>query len=96
MSRDFIQKITAPNGSMFTGSGTNSYLIGKNDLTLVDPGPKIDAHIEKLAEFSSSTEAFDHFEGLGDNAIPPILPKFIKQDGKWIGFFPGEEGYENV
>ena len=53
-------------------------------------------NIEKLAEFSSSTEAFDHFEGLGDNAIPPILPKFIKQDGKWIGFFPGEEGYENV
>ena len=48
MSKDFIQKITAPNGSMFTGSGTNSYLIGKNDLTLVDPGPKIDAHIEKL------------------------------------------------
>ena len=53
-------------------------------------------NIEKLAEFSSSTEAFSYFDGLGDNAIPPILPKFIKKDGEWVGFLPGEEGYENV
>ena len=53
-------------------------------------------NIEKLAEFSSSSEAFDHFEGLGENAIPPILPKFIKRDGEWVGFLPGEKGYDNV
>ena len=53
-------------------------------------------NIEKLAEFSSSEEAFNYFQGLGDNAIPPILPKFIKRDGEWIGFLPGEEGYDNV
>ena len=48
MSREFIQRVTASNGSVFTGPGTNSYLIGKDDITLVDPGPKIDAHIEHL------------------------------------------------
>tara|TARA_A100000164_G_C21883365_1_gene761424 strand:+ start:57 stop:836 length:780 start_codon:yes stop_codon:yes gene_type:complete len=53
-------------------------------------------NIEKLNEFSSSSEAFDHFESLGDNGITPILPKFIKKDGKWIGFLPGEKGYENA
>ena len=53
-------------------------------------------NIEKLAEFSTSTEAFNHFKGLGNNAIPPILPKFIKREGEWVGFLPGEEGYENV
>jgi 8-oxo-dGTP pyrophosphatase MutT (NUDIX family) len=53
-------------------------------------------NIEKLAEFSSSTEAFNYFNDLGNNAIPAILPKFIKRDGQWIGFLPGEEGYENV
>lgn len=46
----FIKRVTAGNGSMFTGPGTNSYLIGTNDLTLVDPGPKIDNHIENLIE----------------------------------------------
>ena len=54
------------------------------------------SNIEQLAEFSSAFEAFNYFEGLGDNAIKSILPKFIKQDGKWVGFLPGEEGYENV
>ena len=48
MSRDFIERVTASNGSVFTGPGTNSFLIGRNDITLVDPGPKIDAHIENL------------------------------------------------
>ena len=54
------------------------------------------SNIEQLAEFSSAFEAFNYFEGLGNNAIEPILPKFVKQDGKWIGFLPGEKGYENV
>ena len=35
---------------LFTGPGTNSYLIGTEDITLVDPGPKIDAHLSNLLE----------------------------------------------
>ena len=54
------------------------------------------SNIEQLAEFSSAFEAFSYFEGLGNNAIESILPKFVKQDGKWVGFLPGEKGYENV
>jgi hypothetical protein len=38
---ELIQKITAPNGGVFTGQGTNTYLIGKNEITLIDPGPNI-------------------------------------------------------
>ena len=47
---DLIKKITAPNGGMFTGQGTNSYLIGKDDITLIDPGPNISEHIEAILE----------------------------------------------
>ena len=54
------------------------------------------SNIEQLAEFSSAFEAFNYFESLGYNAIESILPKFVKQDGKWVGFLPGEQGYENV
>ena len=43
-----ITKITAPNGGVFTGQGTNTYLIGQEDITLVDPGPNINEHIEAL------------------------------------------------
>jgi hypothetical protein len=50
MSRDFIQRITASNGSVFTVPVTNSFLIGRKDITLVYPAPRIYAHIEYLVE----------------------------------------------
>ena len=52
--------------------------------------------LEALAQFSSREEAFNHFKDLEDGAIPPILPKFIKKDGAWIGFLPGDNGYESA
>jgi glyoxylase-like metal-dependent hydrolase (beta-lactamase superfamily II) len=45
---DLIKKITAPNPSVFTGKGTNTYLIGKQDISLIDPGPNIPEHIEEI------------------------------------------------
>jgi glyoxylase-like metal-dependent hydrolase (beta-lactamase superfamily II) len=46
-----VQRITAPNPGMMTGPGTNSYIIGdetKGDLAMVDPGPDMPEHIERL------------------------------------------------
>jgi len=45
---ELIKKITAPNPSVFTGQGTNSYLIGNKDITLIDPGPNIQEHIDEI------------------------------------------------
>ena len=43
-----LKKITAPNGGVFTGEGTNTYFLGENDITLIDPGPNIPEHIENI------------------------------------------------
>lgn len=43
-----VRRITAPNPSPMTFHGTNSYIIGKNNLAIIDPGPLIDAHLEAL------------------------------------------------
>lgn len=43
-------RLTAPNASIMTGPGTNTYLVGKDDITVVDPGPNIDSHIQKILE----------------------------------------------
>ncbi|MDA9154281.1 NUDIX domain-containing protein [Gammaproteobacteria bacterium] len=53
-------------------------------------------NLMKLNEFSSRDEAFNYFQHIEDGGIPAILPKFIKKDGEWIGFLPGEEGYEDA
>lgn len=39
-----IRRITAPNGGKMTGSGTNTYLVGKNQVAVIDPGPDIESH----------------------------------------------------
>ena len=44
----FVTRIIAPNPGVMTGPGTNAYLVGGDELALVDPGPAIDSHIEAL------------------------------------------------
>ena len=53
-------------------------------------------NLEKLDEFSSYTDAFNFFNDHGDRDIPTILPKFTKVDGAWVGYLPGDEGYDDV
>ena len=36
-----LKKITAPNGGVFTGEGTNTYFLGENDINLIYTGPNI-------------------------------------------------------
>ena len=43
-----VRRLTAPNPGMMTGPGTNSYIIGNRDLTVIDPGPEIASHIDAL------------------------------------------------
>jgi len=43
-----VRRLVAPNPSMMTGPGTNTYLIGENDVAVIDPGPAIADHIENI------------------------------------------------
>jgi recombination protein RecT len=45
-----VRRLTAPNPSMMTGPGTNSYLIGDihSGYVVVDPGPPDAEHVERL------------------------------------------------
>ena len=62
-----IKKITAPNGGVFTGDGTNTYLIGHKDITVVDPGPNIASHLDAILKE-------------GDNNIKRIIVTHTHKD----------------
>ena len=51
---ELVKKITAPNPGVFTGGGTNTYLVGREDLTLIDPGPNIKEHIDEIIRVSEN------------------------------------------
>ncbi len=48
-----VTRIVAPNPGAMTGPGTNSYLVGEGDLAVIDPGPLVESHIEKIIEASN-------------------------------------------
>lgn len=45
-----VRRILAPNPSVMTGPGTNTYLVGRGDLAVIDPGPDDPRHLERVAE----------------------------------------------
>jgi glyoxylase-like metal-dependent hydrolase (beta-lactamase superfamily II)/8-oxo-dGTP pyrophosphatase MutT (NUDIX family) len=50
-----VRRLTAPNPGYMTGPGTNSYLVGDDDmLAIIDPGPDDAQHVEALLRESGA------------------------------------------
>jgi glyoxylase-like metal-dependent hydrolase (beta-lactamase superfamily II)/8-oxo-dGTP pyrophosphatase MutT (NUDIX family) len=43
-----VVRLIAPNPGMMTGPGTNTYLVGEQDLAVIDPGPDVESHVENM------------------------------------------------
>ena len=91
---DLIKKITAPNGGVFTGQGTNTYLIGKDDITLIDPGPNISQHIEtildegrdKIKRILVTHTHIDHSPAakiISKELNIPLLGRLVDRESEW-------------
>lgn len=53
---DGVVRLTAPNPSMMTGPGTNTYLVGHERLVVIDPGPELPEHRSALVEAIAGRE----------------------------------------
>ncbi len=47
---DHVVRIVAPNGGPMTGPGTNTYLVGADELIVIDPGPDDESHVQAIVE----------------------------------------------
>ena len=52
--RPGIRRLVAPNPSIMTGPGTNTYLFGTNEVAVLDPGPVIDSHLEQIQQVADA------------------------------------------
>jgi glyoxylase-like metal-dependent hydrolase (beta-lactamase superfamily II) len=48
LGRYEVARVRAPNAGMLTLSGTNTWIVGDRPAWVVDPGPLIDSHLERL------------------------------------------------
>jgi len=49
-----VRRLVAPNPSMMTGPGTNTYLFGSEEIAVLDPGPVIDSHLQCIQEIAAA------------------------------------------
>ena len=56
--RPGLCRLIAPNPSVMTGAGTNTYFVGESELVVVDPGPEDDQHLARLIEHGGDELAF--------------------------------------
>ncbi len=49
-----LRRLLAPNPSMMTGPGTNTYLIGSKEIAVLDPGPIIESHLQAIQDIAGA------------------------------------------
>jgi glyoxylase-like metal-dependent hydrolase (beta-lactamase superfamily II) len=67
-----IERVLAPNPSVYTLEGTNTWIVGADPAIVIDPGPPIEAHMEEVLRAAGRVSHVlvthdheDHAEGAG-------------------------------
>jgi glyoxylase-like metal-dependent hydrolase (beta-lactamase superfamily II) len=47
---DFVARLVAPNPGPLTGAGTNTYLVGQQEVAVIDPGPDDPVHLRAILD----------------------------------------------
>lgn len=102
---DGVHRVIAPNPGLMTGPGTNTYLLGHKNITVIDPGPPMAGHIDAIAAALDQLDARlerilvththpDHSPGaalLAERFRVPVIGASIENDGHQdLSFSPTE------
>ena len=55
-----LKRIIAPNPSPMTFWGTNTYILGTNELAIIDPGPAIQSHFDAIMNSLNKNQSITH------------------------------------
>lgn len=79
-----IFRITVNNANAFTGYGTNSYIIGKNQLGIIDPGPEDEAHFATLLRIIAGRPVTHIFVSHTHRDHSPLSARLKRETGAII------------
>ena len=79
--QDGLMRLTAPNPSPMTSTGTNTYILGKKELLIIDPGPNSEAHLRNIMEvipkYTKVTHILITHSHLDHSGLAPKLSKIL-------------------
>ena len=80
--QDGLLRLTAPNPSPMTSTGTNTYILGRKELLIIDPGPNSEAHLRNIMEvipkYTKVTHILITHSHLDHSGLAPKLSKILK------------------
>ena len=99
-----VRRITASNSSVMTGPGTNTYLVGRGQIAVIDPGPLDDTHIDAILQACAGKLRWvlvththpDHSPGakrLAEITGAQVLGNVIADDGRQDTSFQPARGF---
>jgi glyoxylase-like metal-dependent hydrolase (beta-lactamase superfamily II) len=88
-----VVRVTAPNPGMMTGPGTNSYLVGTNEVVVVDPGPDEASHVDALVDAGRGRIRWIVVTHTHPDHAPAAAPLAERTGAEIIGFAP-RDGFE--
>jgi len=91
---DGIRRILAPNPSPMTWRGTNTYLLGRRDVAVIDPGPDIPAHLAAILGALGPGQRITHvFVTHSHVDHSPLAARLARETGaRVLGFGPSGTG----
>ena len=92
-----LRRVLAPNPSTMTFRGTNTYLLGQDDVTVIDPGPDDPAHLAALMQ-ALAGEVVTHIVVTHAHLDhSPLARRLADRTGAQVwGFGPPEAGRSAV
>ena len=87
-----IRRLLAPNPSMMTGPGTNTYLFGVSEIAVIDPGPEIDSHIDGIMEAAGAPIRWVLVTHTHPDHSPAAMPLAVRTGAEVLGLPAPEHG----
>ena len=91
-----IRRVLAPNPSMMTGPGTNTYLFGEQRVAVVDPGPNIEEHIDRIVDTAVGSIAWILVTHTHPDHSPAAMPLAQRTGAEVLGISAPEGAHQDA
>lgn len=91
-----VRRLTAPNPGVMTGPGTNTYLVGRDEVVVVDPGPNDPSHLDAIVAAGAGRIVAIVVTHTHPDHAPGAAPLRGRLDGDVpvLGFEGGRDDFE--
>jgi len=91
-----VRRLVAPNAGMMTGPGTNTYLLGVEEVAVLDPGPDDARHLRAILEASGGPIRWIVVTHTHRDHSPLAAALAERTGARVIGMPPPEDGLQDV